>query len=106
MYAIMETGGLQFSVQEGDEIRVPKLNIDPGKSLIFDKILLIGGQEKTLIGTPYVKGAEIRAQVTHQGKSDKVVVFKFKRRVKYRRKKGHRQPYTEVLIKKIKSPSS
>jgi large subunit ribosomal protein L21 len=106
MYAIMETGGLQFSVQEGNKIRVPKLDLEPGKSFAFDKILLIGGQEKPLIGTPYVKGAEIQAQVTHQGKSDKVMVFKFKRRVKYRRKKGHRQPYTEVLIKKIKSPLS
>lgn len=106
MYAIMETGGLQFSVQEGDKIRIPKLDVESGKNFTFDKILLIGGQEKSLVGTPYVKGAEIEAEVTDQGKSDKVMVFKFKRRVKYRRKRGHRQPYTEVLIKKIKLPES
>jgi len=106
MYAIMETGGQQFNVQEGEKIRIPKLGVEPGKKFTFDKILLIGGQEKPLIGTPYVKGAKVEAQITDQGKSDKVIVFKFKRRIKYRRKKGHRQDYTEVLIKKINLPKS
>ena len=106
MYAIMETGGQQFTVQEGDKVRVPRLEAEPKKNFTFDKILLIGGQEKNLIGTPYVQGARIEAKVTQHGKSDKVMVFKFKRRVKYRRKKGHRQPYTEILIKKINLPES
>lgn len=104
MYAIMETGGLQFKVQEGEKIRIPKLDVEPGTGFTFERILLIGGQEKPLIGTPYVPGAKIEARVTDHGKSDKVVVFKFKRRVKYRRKKGHRQLYTEVLIKRINLP--
>ncbi len=106
MYAIMETGGQQFTVQEGDRVRVPRLEAEPKKNHTFDKILLIGGQEKNLIGTPYVPGAKIEAQVTQHGKADKVVVFKFKRRVKYRKKTGHRQPYTEILIKKINLPKS
>jgi large subunit ribosomal protein L21 len=106
MYAIMETGGQQFAVQEGDKVRVPKLELEPKKNFTIEKILLIGGQEKPLIGAPYVQGAKIEAQVTDHGKSDKVVVFKFKKRVKYRRKKGHRQLYTEVLIKKINLPKS
>ncbi|MGB2697524.1 MAG: 50S ribosomal protein L21 [Candidatus Zixiibacteriota bacterium] len=106
MYAIMETGGLQFNVQEGDKIKIPKLDLEPGKKFTFEKILLIGGQEKPVVGTPYVEGAKIEAQVTEQGKSDKIIVFKFKRRTKYRRKKGHRQTYTEVLIKKINLPKS
>jgi large subunit ribosomal protein L21 len=106
MYAIMETGGLQFNVHEGDKVKIPKMDLEPGKKFTFDKILLIGGQEKPVIGTPYVEGAKIEAQVTEQGKSDKIIVFKFKRRTKYRRKKGHRQAYTEVLIKKINLPKS
>jgi len=106
MYAIMETGGQQFNVQEGHKIRIPRLNVEPGKNLTFDKILLVGGQEKPVIGTPYVKGAKVEAKVKEQGKSDKITVFKFKRRVKYRKKTGHRQPYTEVLITKIKLPKA
>ena len=106
MYAIMETGGHQFNVKEGDKVKIPKLDLEPGKNFTFDKILLVGGQEKPLVGTPYVKGAQVEARITEQGKSDKVIVFKFKRRTKYRRKTGHRQDYTEVLIKKIKLPKS
>ena len=106
MYAIMETGGMQYNVQEGEKVKIPKLDAKPGKKFTFDKVLLVGGQEKPLIGTPYVKGVKIEAQVTEQGKSDKIIVFKFKRRTKYRRKKGHRQPYTEILIKKIQLPKT
>ncbi len=106
MYAIMETGGMQFNVQEGDKIRIPKLDAEPGKRFTFDKILLVGGDDKPLIGTPYVEGVTIEAKVTDQGRADKVTVFKFKRRVKYRRKKGHRQHYTEILVKKINLPKT
>ncbi len=104
MYVIMETGGMQFNVQEGDKVKIPKLDVEPGKKFTFDKVLLVGGQEKPLIGTPYIEGAKIEAQVTEQGKSDKITVFKYKKRTKYRKKTGHRQPYTEVLIKKINLP--
>jgi large subunit ribosomal protein L21 len=103
MYAVVESGGFQFNVQEGERIRVPNLGIQPKEKVTFDKVLLLGG-EKTLIGTPYVKNAKVEARILGGGKGKKVTVGKFKRRVKYRRKKGHRQEFTEVEIEKIVSP--
>ncbi len=106
MYAIMETGGIQFKVQEGDKLKIPKLNVEPGKPVTFDKVLLISKDEKqALVGKPYLEGARIEAQVISSGKGEKVLVYKFRRRVKYRRKKGHRQDYTQVLINKIGAPA-
>ena len=103
MYAILETGRFQFSVKEGDKVRIPKLQVQPKEKVVFDKVLLISG-EKPLIGTPYVKNAKVEGEVLGSGKGEKITVFKFKRRVKYRRKKGHRQGYTEVKIEKILPP--
>ena len=105
MYAILETGGFQFNVKEGEKIKIPKLQVQPKERVTLDKVLFIGG-EKPLIGTPYVKNAKVEAEVLGSGKGEKIVVFKFKRRVKYRRKKGHRQEYTEVKIEKILPPES
>ncbi len=103
MYAILESGGFQFRVQEGEKIRVPKLETQPQGRIVFQKVLFIGG-DSPRIGTPYLENAKVEAEVVGCGKGEKVTVFKFKRRVKYRRKKGHRQEYTEVRIKKILPP--
>lgn len=105
MYAILESGGLQFKVEEGEKLKIPKLEAKTGEKVTFDKVLLISRDEKEpLIGMPYLENAKITAEVLSTGKGEKITVYKFKRRVKYRRKKGHRQEYTEVKINKI-SPS-
>lgn len=103
MYAIMEAGGFQFNVKEGDKIRTPKLGAKPKEKLTFDKVLFIGGAEP-LVGSPYVEGARVEAEVLGSGKADKITVFRKKKRVKYRRTKGHRQDYTEIKIEKILPP--
>jgi large subunit ribosomal protein L21 len=103
MYAILETGGFQFSIKEEEKIKIPRLQIPPKGKVIFDKILFIGG-EKSWIGSPYVKDAKVEAEVLTSGKGEKITVFKKKKRVKYRRMRGHRQEYTEVRIDKILPP--
>ena len=102
MYAIVESGGFQFNVKEREKIKIPKLEAKPKDKITFDRVLLLGG-EKPLIGAPYVKDAKVEAEVLSLGKAEKITVFKFKK-VKYRRKKGHRQEYTEVQINKIHAP--
>ena len=97
MYAVIRTGGKQYRVHEGDRIRVEKLPGDVGTSIDFTDILMIGG-EKVAVGTPTVKGAKVSAEITAQDKAKKVIVFKMRRRKGYRRKNGHRQPYTELKI--------
>ena len=105
MYAIMESGGLQYRVEEGKKLKVPSINSKPGDKVTFDRVLLISRDEKEpLIGTPYLENTSITAEVLSTGKSKKVTVYKFKRRVKYRRKRGHRQDYTEVKITKLNIP--
>jgi len=104
MYAVIETGGFQFTVKEGEKLKIPKISAKPKEGISFDKILLISKDNDPIIGTPFIKGAKIEAEVLNHGKDKKIVVFKFKRRVKYRRKKGHRQDFTEVQIKKINLP--
>jgi large subunit ribosomal protein L21 len=103
MYAIFESGGFQFSAKEGERVRIPKLQVEPKDKLTFDKVLFIGG-EKPLVGSPYVENAKVEGEVIASGKGDKVTVVKFKRRVKYRRKKGHRQEFVDVQIEKIVLP--
>lgn len=100
MYAIIETGGKQYRVAEGDEIRVEKLDLENGAELEFDRVLSVVGEE-VKFGTPVVEGAKVRATVVEQGKSDKVIIFKYKSKKDYRKKQGHRQPYTLVKIEKI-----
>ena len=104
MYAIFESGGFQFSAREGDRVKVPKLQAETAERVTFDKVLFIGG-DIPLVGSPYLKNAKVEGEVIASGKSDKITVFKFKRRVKYRRKKGHRQEFVEVQIDKIIAPS-
>lgn len=97
MYAIIRTGGKQYRVSEGDTIRVEKLPGEVGGEVELSDVLMVGG-EKPLVGKPLVKGATVKAEIVAQDRAKKIVVFKFKRRKKYRRKAGHRQPYTELKI--------
>ncbi len=99
MFAIIETGGKQYRVEEGQRLRVEKLPQEPGEKVEFD-VLFVGG-EKVKVGEPTVKGAKVVAEVLGHGKGKKVVVEKFKAKVNYHRKKGHRQPYTELKIERI-----
>lgn len=101
MYAIIETGGKQYRVQEGDSIRVEKLNFVDGDAVKFDKVLLVANDSSLNVGKPYVDGAIVEAKVEKQGKNKKIIVFKYKPKKDIRNKKGHRQPYTQVKIEKI-----
>ncbi|WP_085523229.1 50S ribosomal protein L21 [Tuberibacillus sp. Marseille-P3662] len=100
MYAIIETGGKQLKVEEGQAVSVEKLDVEPGETVTFDKVLFVGG-DNVKVGNPHVDGANVTAKVAEHGKGDKIVVFKMKRRKNYRRKQGHRQPFTKVTIDKI-----
>ncbi len=97
MKAIFVTGGKQYYVSEGDEIFVEKLEAEAGKEVEFDEVLSVG--EK--VGTPTVSGAKVICEVVKHGRAKKVVVFKYRPKKKYRLKKGHRQPYTKLIVKKI-----
>jgi len=103
MYAVIKTGGKQYRVSEGDTLQVEKLTGQPGDDIQFDQVLLVGGEGNAKIGQPIVAGASVKAQIVAQGRSPKTIVFKFRRRKKYRRKAGHRQPFTEVKITGIES---
>ena len=97
MYAIIETGGKQYTVREGDVLRIERLSADAGASYTFDKVLAIGGDEAKF-GTPLVEGASVAAEIVTEGKGKKLMVFKKKRRKRYKRTAGHRQIFTEVKI--------
>jgi len=101
MYAVIKTGGKQYRVQEGDVLQVEKLNMEKGKKVAFDKILLIEDKENVLIGTPYIEDALVRAVVIDNFKEKKVIVFKKKRRKQYRKTRGHRQELTQIRIEEI-----
>lgn len=101
MYAIIETGGGQHRVAEGDTIRVERLEEGSGSTVSIDKVLMVNKGGETLVGTPYVENATVEAVVADEGLDEKTIVFKKKRRTKYRRLNGHRQQYTELQIKKI-----
>mgnify|MGYP001767502569 CR=1 FL=1 len=98
MYAIIETGGKQYRVQNGDQIRVEKLNVEDGKAVVFDKVLVAGEGSDIKIGTPYLDGLTVEGKAIESAKGDKVVIFKYKAKKDYRKKQGHRQPYTLVEI--------
>ena len=100
MFAIVKTGGKQYRVEPGLKLRVEKLDAEPGATVELP-VLLLGG-EKTVVGTPVVEGARVVAEVLGHGRGKTILVSKFKAKVQYRRKKGHRQPYTELLIKEIR----
>jgi large subunit ribosomal protein L21 len=101
MFAIIKTGGKQYRVQQGDVLSVEKLSAGPKKKVLFDQILLIADDNETLIGTPFLEKAAVRAEVIEDFKDEKVIVFKKKRRKQYRRTRGHRQPQTRIKILNI-----
>jgi len=103
MYAVIATGGKQYRVSEGESLRVEKLDGGVGDKVVFEKVLMLGAGSDSKIGQPFLKKASVEAEITDQARARKIVVFKFKRRKKYRRKQGHRQPYTQLRITKIKS---
>ena len=98
MYAIVEIGGKQFKVAEGDRLYVPRLKDDVGSDVTFDRVLLVSGDDGVTVGAPTVGGASVTAEVLDHVKGDKIIVFKKKRRKGYRVKNGHRQPYTQIKI--------
>ena len=100
MYAIIETGGKQYKVSEGDVVYIEKLAAAEGDAVKFDKVLVVGG-DNTVIGTPVVSGASVDAKVLAQGKGKKIIVFKYKPKKGSKTKQGHRQPFTKVQIEKI-----
>ena len=101
-HAIIETGGKQYRIKEGDIIFIEKLPSGIGETIAFSNVLAVTSSEGTKIGAPYVEGAAVEAAVVKNGKSKKVIVYKMRRRKGYRRKQGHRQPYTKVQIERIK----
>jgi large subunit ribosomal protein L21 len=101
MYAVIATGGKQYKVREGDMLRIEKLPEDVGSEVTFDNVLLYSDGETVQIGQPVLENAMVNAHVVEQGKNKKILVFKYKRRKRYRRMLGHRQPYTAVKIDKI-----
>lgn len=101
MYAIVETGGKQHRVSPGDTIDVERLSVEKGSTIELDRVLLVADGDKLTVGTPIVEGAKVVAEVLGEGKGKKIIVFKYKPKVRYRRKTGHRQIYTRLAIKEI-----
>ena len=106
MYAIIESCGKQYKVAEGDVVFFEKLDAEEGKKVTFDNVVFVSDEGKVQIGNPYVKGVKVEGKVISHGKAKKIIVFKMKAKKNYRRKQGHRQPYTKVEITGIKLPSS
>ena len=102
MYAIIEACGKQYKVAEGDVIFFEKLDAEEGKKVKFDNVILVSNEENVQVGNPYVKGAKVEGKVISHGKAKKIIVFKYKAKKNYRRKQGHRQPFTKVEITSIK----
>jgi len=103
MYAVVTTGGKQYRVEEGETLRVEKIAGDVGSSVTFDRVLMISDGETVSIGQPVLDDASVEGHIVEQGKSKKIIVFKYKRRKRYRRKHGHRQQFTAVKIDSIKA---
>lgn len=101
MYAIIETGGKQYKVQEGDFIFVEKLDVEAGAAVTLDKVLVVADGDDVKVGAPLVDGATVEASVVKNGKEKKIIVYKYKAKKGYHKKQGHRQPYTKLEIKKI-----
>lgn len=98
MLAVIKTGGKQYLASPGQKIKIEKLETKEGEKIVFDQVLLLEKNKKIEIGTPLVKGASVSAKVLKQGKAKKVIVFKYHSKTRYRKKQGHRQPFTEVEI--------
>lgn len=101
MYAVIETGGKQYKVEKGDVLKVEKLDAEVGDKIVFDKVFLVANGEDVKIGSPFVEGAKVEANVVEHAKGKKIIVYKYKAKKNYRKKQGHRQPYTEIEIAEI-----
>ncbi|RAK09354.1 large subunit ribosomal protein L21 [Halanaerobium saccharolyticum] len=101
MYAIIKTGGKQYRVEEGQIIKIEKLSAEEGENVEFDQVLAFSDDNGLKAGSPMIEGASVKGKVIDQGKNKKIVVFKYKPKIRYRKKTGHRQPYTRVLIEDI-----
>jgi len=101
MQAVIATGGKQYLVKEGDVIQVEKIELDKGQNVEFDEVLMVDKDGEYLIGRPLVEKAKVTGKVLSQDKAKKIIVFKYKSKKKYRKKTGHRQPFTKILIEKI-----
>ncbi|HBY56355.1 MAG TPA: 50S ribosomal protein L21 [Candidatus Atribacteria bacterium] len=102
MQAVIATGGKQYWVKEGDIIRIEKIALEKGEKIEFDQVLMVNKDGEYVIGRPLVEKAKVTGKILNQGKAKKIIVFKYKPKKGYRKKTGHRQPFTEVLIEKIK----
>lgn len=101
MYAVIETGGKQYTVKTGDKVKIEKLDLNEGDTAVFDKVLFIADGDDVKIGKPFVEGAKVEGKVLKQGRDRKVIVYKYKAKKNERKKKGHRQPFTLVEIGSI-----
>ena len=102
MFSVIETGGKQYKVAVGEKIKVEKLAGETGDAVVFDKVLLVAASDSDVqVGAPYVKGAKVSGEIVQQGRAEKVIVFKYRPKKREKKKKGHRQPFTEVSIKSI-----
>ncbi len=103
MYAVIESCGKQYKVAQGDVVFFEKMDTEEGKKVTFDKVVLVSEEGKVQVGNPYVKGVKVEGKVVAHGKGKKIIVFKMKAKKNYRRKQGHRQPYTKIEITAIKT---
>jgi large subunit ribosomal protein L21 len=101
MLAVIKTGGKQYIVAPGQKIKIEKIDKKEGSEITFDEVLLLEKGKKVEIGTPFVKGAKVIGKIISHGKAKKLIVFKYKAKTRYKKKRGHRQPFTEVEIKSI-----
>ena len=106
MYAILETGGKQYKVRPGDTIKVEKLAGEPGDTIELGRVLMVADDANVSVGSPLVEGASVAAEVVEQGRGPKLIIFKYKSKVRYRRKTGHRQSVTTLRIKEIQGAST
>ena len=103
MYAVLNSGGKQYKVQKGEVLKVEKISGDVGSSVTFDRVLMFSDGENVSIGQPVLNSVSVEGHIVEQGKAKKIIVFKYKRRKRFRRKNGHRQEFTAVLIDSIKA---
>lgn len=103
MYAIIETGGKQYRVSEGDILTVEKLDVNEGEKIEFNRVLTVVKDSELILGKPVIDAAKVSAKVLEHGKGKKILVFKYKAKSNYRRRQGHRQPFTKVVIEKIEA---
>jgi large subunit ribosomal protein L21 len=105
MYAVVKTGGKQYRVSTGETVQVEKLEGNPGDQVVLDQVLLVGAGENVTIGKPILDGVKVLAEIANQGRHRKVIIFKYRRRKRYHKKAGHRQPFTALKITSIEGAS-